>query len=225
MSTIQTIFDEVTAISEQGGWFVEVAELRLEYQLAQLAERKRWLESLDDNMMSLDAQLESRDDAVDRPRFSQREMKMILERLNTHEMLGRRDIAGLYSNLSFLYRRNAEVEEHMQAAEDFFTIPGWGTPAERKLRWFLGAERCAEKAIDFFGLTAEEIMFLPANYDSGFFFLLFWNLASAKYVLEKPKEAQYYLTFCLKIRVEDEELRDLQQNALVMYQELGNVMG
>jgi hypothetical protein len=220
MKGFEEIYDEVISVAENGGPFVRVGEFRLERHLAEALERRSWLEQMENEAALLHSPEAWEDELLDRESVSKREMARLVGLWQMADWPLRQTLSGLYGNLSFFYRRNVEVEQMLEEADDV-EIPGLGTPAERSMRWKAAAERCAGKALDATGMTAEETMFLPANFAPDFFFLLHWNLAAAKYLQGKKQECRLYLRNCLKIRPHDAELVDIQRDAVKMYEELG----
>jgi len=77
-----------------------------------------------------------------------------------------------------------------------------------------GAERCHEKALNLYDLSAEDFLYFPAHspLNKNLIFT-FWGLGSAKYVLGKPAESRKYLLLCLRISPEDEQATYWQADA------------
>lgn len=76
------------------------------------------------------------------------------------------------------------------------------------------AERCHEKAIDMYDISAEDFIYFPAHspFNKNLIFTL-WGLGSAKYVLGKNAESQKYLLLCLRFPPEDEQAIVWQSDA------------
>ncbi|MFN8469050.1 MAG: hypothetical protein U0X20_26065 [Caldilineaceae bacterium] len=220
MSSFEEIYDDVIQLAENGGVFVGSGELRLEKHLAEALDRQEWLSLFDEDSVAPEATEAYQNDLFNRERISKLEIARLMDLWQMPEWPLRRTLSGLYGNLSFFYRRNLEAEEFFaQGGMDFGT--GFGTLEERCTMWKAGAERCAEKALDATGLSAQDTMYLPASFEPDFFFLLHWNLASAKYLLGKKEECLLYLQCCLKIRPTDPELIDIRRDAAVsMYEEV-----
>jgi tetratricopeptide (TPR) repeat protein len=77
-----------------------------------------------------------------------------------------------------------------------------------------GAERCHEKALDMYDMSAEDFMYLPS--ESPFnknLILTFYGLGSVKFVLGKHDESRKYLLLSLRIPAEDEQALSWQADA------------
>lgn len=97
---------------------------------------------------------------------------------------------------------------------------GLGREALRQQQWAdsiqaaKDAERCHEKALDMYDMSAEDIMFFPSNHPIiKNFIMTFWGLAISKHVLGKSEESKKYLELCLRLPAEDDQARAWQQQA------------
>lgn len=77
-----------------------------------------------------------------------------------------------------------------------------------------GAERCHEKALDVYGIAADDFMYFPSAspFDKNLI-LTFYGLGSAKFVLGKHDESRKYLLLCLRFHAEDEQAASWQADA------------
>lgn len=77
-----------------------------------------------------------------------------------------------------------------------------------------GSERCHEKALDIYDLSAEEFMIFPSDspINKNLIFT-FWGLGGSKLVLGKTDESRKYLELCLRIPAEDEQAAAWQSEA------------
>lgn len=219
MPTLQELFEDIISIAQEMGSMVDAGELRLEKQLAEMVKRRGWLDLFHDDHKLLMANDEWEFELFNREPFSESEVKQLANTFEASVWAVRETLIGLYCNLNWAYRINADVERKM-AADGIYPPPHMGTTEERMDKWFLKAERCAEKALDMLGIPAEDTIFLPANAYNHILFLLFWNLAVTKKVMNKVDECRYYLEFCLRNRPPDPELADLWEDARSMYFEL-----
>ena len=80
--------------------------------------------------------------------------------------------------------------------------------ADRLMIAALGAERCYEKAFDMVDMSADDIMYLPANFAFNEFLIhTLLGLGSAKFVLRKTAESRKYLLLCLRIPAPDPDAK------------------
>jgi hypothetical protein len=114
---------------------------------------------------------------------------------------GRHYLAILYNNIGANYQ-SVGMQAHRQQNRDGMTQAA------------LGAERCHEKALDLYDMSAEDFLFFPPHtrFNKNLIFT-FWGLGSVKYVLSKNAESQKYLLLCLRIKAEDEQAAAWQSDA------------
>lgn len=76
------------------------------------------------------------------------------------------------------------------------------------------AERCHEKALDMYDVSADDLTNLPAGSPlSKNVIFTFWGLGTSKFVLEKREESRKYLELCLIFSPEDEQAKFWQSDA------------
>lgn len=218
MPSLSDFFEDIMNFIGEGGLMVETGELRLERKLAELVGRQAWLDLYHDNR-KLFMELEKTEfELFNRESFSESEVKKIAQVFDAPDWGTRETLIGLYSNMNWAYRSNADIERRMEAG-GIHAPPHMGTLEERMHRWFLKAERCAEKALDMLGIPPEDTLYWPASAHNRLLFLLFWNLAVTKQVLNKVEECRHYLEFCLRIRPRDADpdIAELWQDARTLY--------
>ena len=106
-----------------------------------------------------------------------------------------------YNNVGVSYKERGSEAFHLN-------------DADRLMIAAFGAERCHEKAFDMYDMSAEEIMYLPANYPfSKHLIYTLCGLGSAKYVLRKTAESRKYLLLCLRLPAADPDTEKWQSAA------------
>jgi len=105
-------------------------------------------------------------------------------------------LAIIYNSIGVSYKQQGDAALH----ED---------DTERMVMAATGAERCHEKAFDTYGMSADDVLFLPANYPSNKYLIsILCELGGAKYALQKMAESRKYLLLCLRIpAVDDDTMR------------------
>lgn len=107
------------------------------------------------------------------------------------------NIAGGYQQVAAYAERNYNTEDMIAAAKE--------------------AERVYEKALNVYGVSPEDVLYLPSTYDFRNFVTIFSGLGAINYALKKTAESQRYLELCLNLPGQDEKAKRLLQSARQLY--------